>query len=63
MSEAKAILSKRGNEAVKAGRLFVEAICGGGDDLDDDPGATHAEPPKRTLVIIDAVLEEEGRKP
>jgi len=28
MSEAKRILSKKGDEAVKAGRLFLDAVCG-----------------------------------
>ncbi len=65
MNEAKTILSKRGDQAVKAGRLFLDAICG--DDRDhvesETPYATHAVTPERSLLIIDAELEDEGRKP
>lgn len=50
MSEAKRILTKKGHEAVRAGRLFLDAICG---EIPVDP---------KGVAITNARESESGRR-
>ena len=58
MSDAKKILARKGKEAARAGRLFLDAICGEGPDLRTKIAAEAAREraPAAPALVLDAEL-------
>jgi len=68
MSDAKKILAQKGEEALLAGRLFLDAVCGDGADLRrkvaaEAPRARIPGTPAVQGEVIDAEFVEDDDEP
>ena len=61
MSDAKRMLARKGEEAARAGRLFLDAICGDGPDLRTKIAAEAAREraPAAPALVLDAELVDD----